>query len=902
MMLQFNADQLKVIQLREGYHACLAPAGSGKTEVLTERIVQALARNVKADDILCLTFTNRAGLNMREKVTARLAKNFPQLFIGNLHAFCFKLLMKHYDSQHRDLINEELQKRLIRQALEQLNALLIQPHHEVLVQLQHCLTRYELKANALDGFDPQALNYCHYSIFKNEDPYALWNMEAIRNLCLPLISEARHFLKPEQKSYIRSRLRTLDQNIPDHCVKYAFVLAVYFNEAYQALKKHYHFYDYDDLIIDALVLQNQPKAKRYGWIQIDEVQDLSPLHWLLVDHLTAKDAHILILGDVNQSIYRFQGASVELTQERLGQNVHVLEENYRSPDNLVQLSNQYMASSLDPAYKITARAHKKSHPRALLHLHREFDTEHTADLIQHIRKLNQKDESTAVLLSTNRQADAFSDQLNQHELRHFFVAQNDLLSREFYLDFMAFVSALKDPENRLAWARLLWRFGNIQHYKPTHLKETEAQFAAIQLIHELREHGCWLNNFINISDCYQHQQQCLIQHIQNNSFAYFDTETTGLDLALNDIVQIAAVTQDQELNLYCLSDQDLSESYKIHGIDASVLAKHGLDAKQQLHTFMQFSHDKALIAHNLKFDQAMLTENLKRYAPELSDIFFSQHKFCTLELTRQLFPNLDSYKLGHLLAHFKLDGENSHNALDDVKAGRALLNPLLAKIQQNETALSAYIAQAEKCLNAFNQNFSPLWNLAQYSIRHNGDFKIQQLFKLYTHYMQAFNPQLYEAHIDTSIEQLRVKLLNHANYHFEHIHNPYQYFDEAIPFYQTAKESDLITPNDQLIVSTIHRSKGLEFDHVILPDLTHQNFPGYMVVKKQNSESQLHQNEGHQLYKEQKRLLYVAITRAKQSLTIGSYNLKSIEQSWYKPRHYKITSFMHKHQANFESI
>ena len=144
MMLQFNADQLKVIHLSEGYHACLAPAGSGKTEVLTERIVQALARDVKADDILCLTFTNRAGLNMREKVTARLAKNFPQLFIGNLHAFCFKLLTKHYAKEHRDLIHEELQKRLIRQSLEQLNDLLQQPHHVVLDQLQKCLSCYEL--------------------------------------------------------------------------------------------------------------------------------------------------------------------------------------------------------------------------------------------------------------------------------------------------------------------------------------------------------------------------------------------------------------------------------------------------------------------------------------------------------------------------------------------------------------------------------------------------------------------------------------------------------------------------------------------------------------------------------------------------------------------------------------
>lgn len=868
--------------------------------------MQALERGVKASDILCLTFTNRAGLNMREKVNSRLGKNFPNLLIGNMHAFCFKTLIQPYAKQQRDLINEELQKRLLRQASVQLQNLLKEPYPAILQQLEHCLNLYGLHTGALQGFSPDHIQYCAYQIFEVENSYERWNIDSIRNLILPLISNARHYLAAVQKDFIRQRLKTLDQNIPDTSVKYAFILAVYYNEAYQQLKQHYHFYDYDydydDLIIDTLTLQNQEHAKRYAWVQIDEVQDLSPLHWLLIDHLVTADAHILILGDLNQSIYRFMGASVELTEQRLGKNVYILEENYRSPDNLVQLSNDYAAAQLNKKYKIKARANKRAHAKALQHLHRQYDTEQTEDLIACIRKANRTHESLAVLLSTNKQAEAFSDALNTYEMPHFFVAQDDLLTREFYLDFMAFISALQNPENRLAWARLLWRFGNVQHNKPVHLKETEAQFAAIKLVHELAENGCWLNNFLNIEDCFQHRQQQLKSYFNHGSAAFFDTETTGLNYTADDIIQIAAVTHQQELNLYCHTSLDLTESSKVHQISAATLERHGAPNHTQLHAFMAFNPDSALIAHNLKFDQAMLNENIRKYAPELTESFFSRPKFCSLELSRQLFPRLDSYKLGDLLQQFNLEGQNSHNALDDVKAGRSLLSHLVKKIEENEPALTHLLTQAEKCLNAFNRSLSPLWNLAQYSIQCNRDFKIQQLFTLYIHYIRDMNRQLYEGYAEKNIDQLQQKLFNHAQYHYDQIQDAYHYFDEVIPFYQTAKESDLITPNDHLVVSTIHRSKGLEFDHVILPDVIDQHFPSYMVIKKRQSSSLLHKQEAEQLFQEQQRLLYVAMTRAKKSLIIGTYNFKNHERGWKHPRHYDITQFLAAYRGQFQQI
>ena len=123
-----------------------------------------------------------------------------------------------------------------------------------------------------------------------------------------------------------------------------------------------------------------------------------------------------------------------------------------------------------------------------------------------------------------------------------------------------------------------------------------------------------------------------------------------------------------------------------------------------------------------------------------------------------------------------------------------------------------------------------------------------------------------------------------------------------IEFYQTAKESDLLTAKDVVVVSTIHRSKGLEFENVILPSVTDDVFPNFFAKKKINSDDDLHSEEGRQLLEEQKRLLYVALTRAKKTLMIGSYDLRAEQVTWKYPKPYQLSRFMGCVISHFERI
>src|SRR5690606_20041264 len=166
---------------------------------------------------------------------------------------------------------------------------------------------------------------------------------------------------------------------------------------------------------------------------------------------------------------------------------------------------------------------------------------------------------------------------------------------------------------------------------------------------------------------------------------YFDTETTGLDPDAGAVIQIAGVfikkgAGSDEIDLYCLTDTPLGDSVQIHRITEGTLSLKGRPVQEQLERFLEFSNGSALIAHNLPFDDAMLRSHLNRCAPRLLGLYTQRRSYCTLDLSKRLYPDLPKHKLGFLLDHFKLEGVNSHNALDDVRAGASLLRLLVEEV------------------------------------------------------------------------------------------------------------------------------------------------------------------------------------------------------------------------------
>ena len=89
---KYDADQLKAIDANNGYFLVLAPPGCGKTDILAERIVEAKKKGVGFNDMLCLTFTNRASRGMKNRIKERVGEDAKNIFVGNIHRFCSNFL------------------------------------------------------------------------------------------------------------------------------------------------------------------------------------------------------------------------------------------------------------------------------------------------------------------------------------------------------------------------------------------------------------------------------------------------------------------------------------------------------------------------------------------------------------------------------------------------------------------------------------------------------------------------------------------------------------------------------------------------------------------------------------------------------------------------------------------
>lgn len=881
MIHSFNPEQQAIIDLDHGWHSCLASAGSGKTEILTERVYRAVQRGIDPQRMLCLTFTNRAAMSMQHKVQQRLQQPDLQVFTGNIHAFCTAYLQRnrvHHGVQQ--LANEQVADALWAKAFAKTSDLLQRGAGEVQEILEETARQFGFDRYQLSMLNASQLELAKRGLLAHKS-YERWDLKKIQRLILPLLPESMPLLDEAFKAELRQQLKIIDPRIAAaKLVNLAFGLALYTHAEYAQLKQRLSLYDFDDLILQTLQhLAQHPTAQmsQYQWCQIDEVQDIAPLQWLIIRRLLLPDAHVLLFGDVNQSIYRFMGASIETTRLHIGERSLSLLRNYRSPQNLVEMTNQYCQLHFPSELPQAVSAHHPARADALLHLHRHYDTDHDTAMIHFAQSLATRQQSVAILLPTNQKVTGFSQALSQRGIEHFCINQHDIFRSEAALDFMAFITAIIEPKNRVAWSRLFWRFGDIAHHQPKKLRETEPLLAALLMTAKLGELGCDLGDFLQDAGCYQHRMRRLVTALQTQNWLFFDTETTGLDPQQADIIQLAAVSPPPEpelLNLYCQTQQSLAETEHIHGITSKILNEQAQPIAVQLARFLAMTQQRVLIAHNLLFDHAMLSQQLRQHAPEQYAGYLAHERFCSLQLTQQLFPRLESYALGDLLQQFQLQGVNSHDARDDVIAGMHLMDYLTPHAAQRVAQIDAVVDDIQPAIERFMQQFAPLWQRVQQLCEQRHCVPMDEILALYFDYVQDSKSYSFDLAAQAKLAEFKQKISRHAQQNFEVTALP-DYLKQLGGFYKTAKESDLITDDDQFIISTIHRSKGLEFEYVLLPAVMENNFPSFMVLNQLQHSDAAVCAEAEMLLQEQKRLLYVALTRAKQQLVIGTYDVQA---------------------------
>ncbi len=782
----FTEEQQRVVELSNGSHLVLAPPGCGKTELLASRAEKALLQGYKPEEMICLTFTNRAAKGMKERINKKYPDN--NIIIGNIHNYCSKFLFEnHLIPMNTCLLDEEDSSSIIKDIIAE--------------------NDYNIKENAV-GIANFA---CRRFQQDNHFPFQLITNPQTRN--------NRDTIKQIAKSYIKYKS---DNNL----------------------------IDFDDILNMAYLVMRNSQSElmlmNFKWLQVDEVQDLNPLQWEIIKLISQQSELCVFFGDYEQAIYSFMGAnfdSLNKIQNELSLEVHYLQKNFRSPSYLLDVYKDYAKSYFSKMFNKIPISERNSAPLPeYMKLHQvqgglgdEADYLSTS-LIPQIHKSGDK---TAIIVRFNKSADIFSNSLAKHNISHFKISGVDLFSRKSVKGLLAFLSILNNEFDKVSWSRLFYEFGVIANLK-----------VARKYVKSMLDLGFTPNEFLikkkHIIELFRFNFS-----FRKKRIIVFDTETTGLDTANDDIIQIAAIeltngVQTRSFEVYIKTDKDLTDSVKVHKISAEYLELHGVTHSEGLKQFLEFlGDDFVLIAHNINYDINIIKSNLQRYLQvDLSNRDFDQ--FDSIKLSRLICNHLHSYKLKDLIEYFSIDGVNSHNAMDDVKATVGLLNVLYEKGNRLVYDQTSFMKQYPRELKSFINKFAPLYSSIVSQL--DSDVSFQSLVQEYFSYINIDE----EEKIEFS------KLMKHIEHYTsdDSMATLRERLKKYVPEYKLFKESDLFIGDEEFVVTTVHKAKGLEFDNVILVEATSNNYPSF------NSKTDEEKAEDA-------RIFYVALTRAKKRIHIS---------------------------------
>ena len=885
--VSFDPCQQEVIEARGGWHLVLAPPGCGKTQILTERIRRAHSEGVAYADMLCLTFTNRAARGMSERLASTIDdEGVKEVYVGNLHRFCSRFLFENnLVTADTSIIDDDDAVSIIAR---------FTGDDEMVVAADYKQRRGYMEVVQVGALMHQIAHGHPRGLRLHPDCLQADDVRALRLLCemqkVELTPAAMLDIYAHTDAY-RTLAGGSSADFGEKTVVGRTLRKLSLAWEYEQYKAKNHLLDFEDLLLmvyDVLAGTGPDAAafKRYPWIQVDEVQDLNPLQIALVELLATDPADtVMLLGDEQQAIFSFMGAklsTLEQLKERCRGRVHHLDVNHRSRRYLLNVFNTYAEEVLhiDPDLLPKADNDQQAAAGDLTVLQSETVASELADVARRVKQLLEASstDTTAVVVSSNSDADDVATTLREAHIPHFKVSGADLFAQPGMKLLLAHLNVLARPNDFLSWARLLSGLHVFeQSFAARNFVRASLNLAILPADHPRSDGGTYVNDFMKACG--------------EGELVVFDTETTGLDVFHDDIVQIAAVKMSNgqivpgsALSLFIRTERSIPE--KLGDIDNPIIEelKHHelLEPAEALRRFVDYVGARPLLGHNADYDYHILDHNLRRYCPEIQLSSRCPVCFDSLRLIRLLEPDLKVYKLKALLAALGLEGENSHLADEDVNATCSLVAYCMAKALPLLPRQRAFLKEDRVVRRArvLRARYADSYDEARrrlYEQRPEGETpamvdELQRFYKLITaeHHVEEVEGLRYVLnHLAADVivtgeePSLAEQLANH------------------IMELNTMKEADLCNSRamtERVFVSTVHKAKGLEFDNVIVFDAVDGRWPNFY---SQNNPASL---------AEDARKFYVAITRATRRLVIAWSRNKTSYNGNARPQ--SLTRFM----------
>ncbi len=474
---KLNSEQKKAVTYGDGPVLIVAGAGTGKTTVITERVAWLIEqKKAQADEILALTFTDKAANEMEERIDRLLPYGYVDLWVMTFHSFCERLLTNYGLEiglpNDFKLLNQIEQWMLVKKNLDKFNLDYYQPLGNP-TKFIHALLK-------------------HFSRCKDEAIWPADYLKYVESLRMDLdnmeSTGGQLGSSKEKESEANGEQESVNKNLE---IKRLTEVANAYH-VYQQLLLDNEALDFGDLINYSLKLfRERPNIlefyrNKFKYILVDEFQDTNWAQYELIKFLAAPKNNLMVVGDDDQSIYKFRGASVanilQFKDDYPSSKEIYLIKNYRSKQNILNLAYNFI--QLNNPERLEVKLQQKHIGHSVLnkqllaqrkgkgqieHLHSETENQEVKEVINKIIKLyNQGNKQNqiswndfVILVRANKQAEAFLNALRRANIPFNFIASKGLYNKEIIQDILAYLRLLDNYHESLA----LWRILNLEQLK-----------------------------------------------------------------------------------------------------------------------------------------------------------------------------------------------------------------------------------------------------------------------------------------------------------------------------------------------------------------------------------------------------------------------------------------------------
>ncbi|RDW20224.1 DNA helicase PcrA [Oceanobacillus arenosus] len=403
-----NKEQQEAVKHTEGPLLIMAGAGSGKTRVLTHRIAYLMReKEVSPRNILAITFTNKAAREMRERVKKLVGQDGDNMWVSTFHSMCVRILRRDIDrigtNRNFTILDSGDQLSVVKQVLKNLN---VDPKK----------------------FDPRAM---------------LGQISAAKN----------ELITPEE--YSKNAGNFYDRQISQ----------IY--EAYQKILNKNQSLDFDDLIMQTIHLFKRiPEVleyyqRRFQYIHVDEYQDTNHAQYFLVKQLASRYENLCVVGDSDQSIYRWRGADIgnilSFEKDYPAAKTVFLEQNYRSTKSILAAANKVITNNAGRKPKNLWTENPDG--KKLNYFQGMTEQEEALFVTEKIQELTRKEGyspgDVAILYRTNAQSRAIEAAFMKSNIGYQMVGGHKFYDRKEIKDLTSYLRLITNPDDDISFVRVV---------------------------------------------------------------------------------------------------------------------------------------------------------------------------------------------------------------------------------------------------------------------------------------------------------------------------------------------------------------------------------------------------------------------------------------------------------------